>query len=80
MAAPILDSAIPNRIEDPTAILRARALADAKRFRALACVALRDGAPRATLRAANARAAARSVLRHARALSRLAVSAEPVSP
>lgn len=50
--------------------LRAIALRDANRFRALAWTALRDGSPRGDLRAANARAAARSVLRHARSFSR----------
>lgn len=71
MAAPTLDGAPSIRDQDPVTIVRARALADAKRLRRLACVALRDGAPRAGLRAANARAAARSVLAHARALSGL---------
>ena len=45
---------------------RAAALANAKWFRALAWRALRDGGPLATQRAANARAAARIVLRQAR--------------
>ncbi|MDP4003600.1 hypothetical protein [Methylobacterium sp. NEAU K] len=45
---------------------RAAALANAKWFRALAWRALRDGGPEAKLRAANARAAARIVLRQAR--------------
>lgn len=48
--------------------LRTRALHDAKRFRALAWIALSDGLPKGDLRAANARAAARSVIRHARSL------------
>jgi hypothetical protein len=42
------------------------AISDANIFRALAWRALRDGAPKAALRAANARAAARIILRHAR--------------
>ncbi|MBE7243399.1 MAG: hypothetical protein INR63_00490 [Actinomycetospora chiangmaiensis] len=45
---------------------RAVAIANANMFRALAWRALRDGAPKAALRAANARAAARIILRHAR--------------
>ena len=48
--------------------LLARALNDAKRFRALAWIALRDGSPNGELRAANARAAARSIIGNARAL------------
>ena len=42
------------------------ALANARWFRAMAWRALRDGAPRGELRAANARAAARIVLRQAK--------------
>jgi hypothetical protein len=45
---------------------RVVALANIQWFRAMARWALRDGAPRAELRAANARAAARIVLRQAR--------------
>jgi hypothetical protein len=45
---------------------RAVAVSNAKWFRALAWRALRDGAPKADLRAANARAAARIILRRAR--------------
>lgn len=45
---------------------RAAALANVRWFRALAWRALRDGGPRAELRAANARAAARIVLRQAK--------------
>ncbi|WP_174804947.1 hypothetical protein [Methylobacterium oxalidis] len=52
----------------PAALVRARAVADANRLRALARVALRDGAPMPELRAFNARAAARRVLAHARIL------------
>ncbi|TXM92239.1 hypothetical protein [Methylobacterium sp. WL116] len=50
----------------PAADRRAVALANVLWFRALAWRALRDGAPKAELRAANARAAARIVLRQAR--------------
>ncbi|MER2267252.1 hypothetical protein [Methylobacterium oxalidis] len=50
----------------PAALVRA--VADANRLRALARVALRDGAPMPELRAFNARAAARRVLAHARTL------------
>ncbi|MHB2209236.1 hypothetical protein [Methylobacterium sp. CM6257] len=45
---------------------RAAALANAKWFRALAWRTLRDGGPQAELRAANARAAARIMLRQAK--------------
>lgn len=45
---------------------RATAIANANLFRALAWRALRDGRPQGELRAANARAAARIVLRQAR--------------
>ena len=45
---------------------RAVALANVRWFRAMAWRALRDGAPKAELRAANARAAARIALRQAR--------------
>jgi len=45
---------------------RAIAVANANWFRAVACKALRDGGPKAELRAANARLAARIVLKHAR--------------
>lgn len=45
---------------------RAVALANARWFRAMARRALRDGAPRGELRAANARAAARIILLQAR--------------
>jgi len=45
---------------------RAIALANARWFRAMAWRALRDGAPKGELRAANARAAARIVLGQAR--------------
>lgn len=69
MAAPTIDETTSGRDLDPAFCLRARALADARQLRALANVALRDGAPRAGLRAANARAAARKVIAHARRLS-----------
>lgn len=45
---------------------RAVALANVRWFRAMAWRALRDGGPQGVLRAANARAAARIVLRQAR--------------
>lgn len=45
---------------------RAVAIANARWFRAMAWRALRDGGPQADLRAANARAAARIVLRQAK--------------
>ncbi len=45
---------------------RAIAIANANLFRGMACRALRDGKPHGELRAANARAAARIVLRQAR--------------
>ena len=50
----------------PVTDRRAVALDNALWFRALAWRALRDGAPAAELRAANARAAARIILRQAR--------------
>lgn len=45
---------------------RAIAIANANWFRAVASKALRNGGPKAELRAANARAAARIVIKHAR--------------
>ncbi len=51
------------------AAVRAKARAEAQLLRALAFVALRDGMPHAETRAANARAAARSVLGFARRLT-----------
>ena len=45
---------------------RAIAIANANWFRAVACKALQDSGPKAELRAANARLAARIVIRHAR--------------
>ncbi|TXM99647.1 hypothetical protein FV242_24740 [Methylobacterium sp. WL64] len=45
---------------------RAIALANAQWFRAMAWRALRDGSPRGDIRAANARAAARIVIRQAK--------------
>jgi len=45
---------------------RAAALANVKWFRALASRALREGGPQAALRAANARAAARIIMRQAK--------------
>ncbi|GJD51554.1 hypothetical protein OPKNFCMD_4309 [Methylobacterium crusticola] len=49
--------------------LRVRAIANARQLKALAFVALRDGMPKAELRASNARAAARSVLGFARRIT-----------
>ncbi|MDP4025308.1 hypothetical protein Q8W71_22000 [Methylobacterium sp. NEAU 140] len=57
---------------------RALAVANANWFRAMARRALRDGGPQAALRAANARAAARIVLRQAKRdalVSRIATDA-----
>ncbi|MEA1834395.1 hypothetical protein U8607_20080 [Methylobacterium durans] len=69
MAVPAL-LASSSQIEiEPRALARARAIADACRFRALARSALRDGAPMAELRSSNARAAARRLLAHARTLA-----------
>ncbi|GEP00476.1 hypothetical protein GCM10007887_22560 [Methylobacterium haplocladii] len=56
---------------DPIAVIRARAVADVRCLRALARAAYRDGSPKADLRSANARAAARQVLDQARRLSAL---------
>lgn len=53
----------------PRAALRRRAIADANALRALAWAALRDGMPRAQVRAATSRASARAVIAHARRLS-----------
>ncbi len=57
----------PDRVE-PTGLARRRAIAigNANWFRAIAWKALRDGGPKCELRAANARTAARIVLRQAR--------------
>ena len=66
---------IPLNEVSPVSLTRARAIADANRFRALARAALRDGAPKAELRAANTRAAARGILAHVR---RVSVFAQPV--
>jgi hypothetical protein len=56
---------------------RALAVSNANWFRALAWRALRDGGPKAALRAANARAAARIILRKAREDTRIdALTAE----
>ena len=63
---------IPFRETSPVSLTRARAIADANHFRALAREALRDGAPKAELRAANARAAVRSILAHVRCMSAFA--------
>lgn len=45
---------------------RARAVAHANQLRALAWIALRDGAPHGAMRAATARTAARRILQHER--------------
>ena len=61
---------------------RVRSIETAHKLRALAWVALRDGAPKAELRAANARSAARIVLRHAKhaaVLSSLTPGQDPAS-
>ena len=55
--------------DSPPVALRARAIADANALRALAWAALRDGSPKAELRAAAARSSARAVIVHARRLS-----------
>ncbi|MER2194273.1 hypothetical protein [Methylobacterium brachiatum] len=65
---------------------RAAALANVKWFRALAWRVLREGGPQAALRAANARAAARIILRQARRdalvsrMAREALRGDRVSP
>lgn len=71
MSAPLVDELGAVLEQDPAAALRSRAISDAHRFRALARIALRDGSPKPELRAAHARAAARSVLGHARRMSAL---------
>ena len=73
MPAPLRPT--PYHEVSPVSLTRARAIADANRFRALARAALRDRAPKAELRAANARAAVRSILAHVRCMS---VFAQPV--
>jgi hypothetical protein len=54
---------------NPAAVIRARAAANARSLLSLAHVARRDGLPHAEMRAANARAAARNVLAHARRMA-----------
>ena len=66
----LLEQWVGRRISDVSAVL-ARENTPAKRLRALAHIALADGMPRPELRAAHARAAARSVLAHARRLAAL---------
>jgi hypothetical protein len=66
------EPAVPSCEVDPVADLLRSAARDARRLRALAFVALHDGGPRAEHRAANARAAARAVIAHARRLARIA--------
>lgn len=58
MVAPSLDGALSDR--------RSISMANVRWFRSMAWRALRDGGPQAQLRAANARAAARIVLRQAK--------------
>ena len=53
-------------LRDEVARRRSIALDNVRWFRAMARRALRDGSPKAQLRAANARAAARIVLQHAK--------------
>lgn len=57
------------RTPEEVAAVRAQAIRHAHQLRALAFIALRDGMPKSDLRAANARAAARSVIRAARRVS-----------
>ena len=63
-----MSTLIAPEMEELTGAARRRAIAisNVKWFRAVAWKALRDGGPRAELRAANARAAARIVLKQAR--------------
>ena len=70
MAAPVVPGET-TRIGTPAVPIRLRAAADTRRLRALAAIALRDGAPHGALRAANARAAAHAVIAHARRMSAL---------
>ena len=76
MSTPLVDQPGAILSRDPAAALRSRAITDAKRFRAFARIALSDGNPRAELRAAHARAAARSVLAHARRMTALCAPAQ----
>jgi hypothetical protein len=55
-----------SRLRGPATHRHVVAIANIRWFRAMAWRALRDGGPQGALRAANARAAARIVLRHAR--------------
>lgn len=71
MSAPSVEDVGSVLVEGPAAAIRSRALSDARTLRALAHVAMRDGMPKAELRASHARMAARSVLRHARQVSLL---------
>ena len=61
-----VDFSVEPHARGPAFDRRAIALANARWFRAMASRALRDGAPQGASRAANARAAARIVLRQAR--------------
>lgn len=80
---PVRGTAMPIRSQDPAeystlAERCAMAIADANRFRHMATRALRDGAPRAQIRAHKARTTARIILMHAKkdlAMHRMIVEA-----
>ena len=81
MFSPESDLLEPIRPPAQVAAIRARAIADANRLRGLACATSRDGLPQANLRALNARAAARSILRFAKRISgRSQISARDTGP
>lgn len=80
MSAPTVEGVGTALAGGPAAAITSRALNDARRLRALAHVALRDGMPKAELRASNARKAARSVLRHARQVSSLCAAPVAQTP
>ena len=71
MNAPILDLMDPAICPAPDASARIRAAADARFLLSLARRARIDGLPKAEFRAANAKAAARKVIDHARRSSAL---------
>lgn len=71
ITAPSFGASASAPASEPVAAIRIRAAADARQLRALARAALRDGMPKSDLRSANARAAARRVVEHARRLSSL---------
>ena len=80
MTAGVLEPTTSRRVIGYGERERAQSIVLAHRLRALAWVALRDGAPKAELRAANARSAARIVLRHAKqasVLGRMILGHEP---